>query len=536
MNLEFLQAVALSVANERSLVEILKRIVAGLADTPEMVLARIWLRQPGDICQNCPARSECPDQTECLHLVASDGHPLDASSPRPTRLNGKFRRFPLGIRKVGRIGATGEAILYSDVDALPAWIKDPGWAKAECVRSFAGQPLIFRGDILGVLAIFSRSVLTNADLALLRSFADNAAAAIANARAFAEVERLHRQLEAENEYLREEVRVTCSSSEIVGHSAAVQQILEKISKVAPADSSVLIQGESGTGKELVAREIHKQSKRKNKALIRVNCATVPAELFESEFFGHVKGSFTGALRDRIGRFQIADGGTLFLDEVGEIPLNLQAKLLRVLQEGEFEPVGEDRSRSVNVRIIAATNRDLQNEIEQGRFREDLYYRLSVFPIQVPPLRQHPEDIGQLAAHFLQCIAARLSVPEPPLKQRHVSELAAYSWPGNVRELENVIERALLTQQRDHLTFDLHGQAHQERSGVAAVDPIPQEAQAERGILTAKEMRALERDNLIAALEACRWKIGGPDGAAALLGVKPTTLSSQLKALRIERAR
>lgn len=536
MNLEFLQAVALCVANERSLAEILKGIVAGLADTPEIVLARIWLRKPGDICQTCPVRAECPDRTECLHLVASDGNPLETSTPRPIRLDGLFRRFPLGIRKVGQIGATGEAILLNDVDADPVWLRDPTWAQTERVRSFAGQPLIFRGEVLGVLAIFSRDVLTNRDLALLRTFADNAAAAIMNARAFEEVECLHRQLEAENEYLREEVELTFVSDEIVGHSPAIQNILERVAMVAPTNSTVLIQGESGTGKELVAREIHRQSKRANKPLVRVNCATVPAALFESEFFGHAKGSFTGALRDRIGRFQIADGGTLFLDEVGEIPLDLQAKLLRVLQEGEFEPIGEDRSRTVDVRIIAATNRDLQAEIEQGRFREDLYYRLSVFPIQVLPLRQHPKDIGLLAAHFLRSIAVRLSVPAPRLKQRHVRELEAYDWPGNVRELENIIERALITRKGDRLAFDLQPRSDRTKSKAPAINTTDPTPPMEHEILTAAEMRALERDNLLTAMEACNWKISGPNGAATLLETKPTTLSSKIKAMRIERPR
>ncbi len=440
------------------------------------------------------------------------------------------------MRKVGRIGATGESVLLNDVESNPSWLKDPDWAKAEQVRSFAGQPLIFRGDILGVLAIFSRAEVTTTQTALLRTFADNAAAAIANARAFQEIERLHKQIEDENEYLREEVRTAYVSDEIIGSSPAIAKILEHIESVAATDSTVLIQGESGTGKELVAREIHKQSTRSAKPLIRVNCATVPGELFESEFFGHVKGSFTGALRDRVGRFQLADRGTLFLDEVGEIPLDLQAKLLRVLQEGEFEPIGEDRSRSVDVRIIAATNRDLRAEIERGRFREDLFYRLSVFPIQVPPLREHREDIGLLAAHFLRGIAARLKVPEPRLKQKHVSELEAYDWPGNARELENVIERALITRQGDRLAFDLQPHSNRQGTQATAAHAETSTAQAARAVLTAEEMQALERANLIAALEACHWKIGGPEGAAALLGTKPTTLSSKLKALRIHRPR
>ncbi len=534
MNLDFLQAVALSVANERSVDRILERIVAGLADTPETVLARIWLIRPGDICAECPVSPECPDRTSCLHLVASNGRPLGEAAPRPTRLDGMFRRFPLGVRKVGKVGRSGEPLLLTDVEAAPEWLRDPGWAQREQMSSFAAQPLIFRGEVLGVLAVFSRSDLTKTHLAMLRTFADNAAAAIVNARTFEEVERLRRQLEAENEYLREEVQTTHSSSEIVGDSSATQKILEQIALVAATDSSVLIQGQSGTGKELVARGIHRQSGRSRAPMVRVNCATIPAELFESEFFGHVKGSFTGAVRDRIGRFQVADGGTLFLDEVGEIPLNLQSKLLRVLQEGEFEPVGDHRSRSVDVRIIAATNRDLRAEVERGRFREDLYYRLSVFPIEVPPLAARRGDIGLLAAHFLRQIAARFSIPEPRLKRRHVRDLEAYDWPGNVRELENVIERALITRRGDQLSFNLTPGQPGGPGAAASRTPIP--AGKQQDILSATEVRAFERENTVAALEACGWKIGGEDGAASLLGIRPTTLSSKMKVMGIQRPR
>jgi len=532
MNLDFLQAVALSVANERSLERILERIVAGLADTPEMVLARIWLIRPGDICATCPARSACPGQTDCLHLTASNGRPIDPQAPRPNQLNGNFARFPLGDRKVGKIGQSGEAMLLTDVEDGPGWLREPEWAVQENVRSFAGQPLIFRGEILGVLAVFSRSVLTNTDLAMLRTFADNAAAAIVNARTFEEVERLRCQLEAENEYLREEVQTAYTSSDIVGESSAIQKILEQIALVGPTDSTVLIQGQSGTGKELVARGIHRKSSRARSPMVRVNCATVPGELFESEFFGHVKGSFTGAVRDRVGRFQVADGGTLFLDEVGEIPLNLQSKLLRVLQEGEFEPIGDHRPRSVDVRIIVATNRDLKVEVEQGRFREDLYYRLSVFPIEIPSLAERRGDVGLLAAHFLKRIAARFSIPEPLLKKRHVRELENYDWPGNVRELENVIERALITRRGDQLSFNL---VPGDSAGPMALTSGTQISFSSPGdILTDKDMKAFEHQNIINALEACRWKLGGDDGAAVLLGIRPTTLSSRMKAMGIRR--
>ena len=248
-------------------------------------------------------------------------------------------------------------------------------------------------------------------------------------------------LEQQNEYLRDELRAEYDSCNIIGRSAVLMRVMEQVAMVAPTQANVLILGESGTGKELVARAIHELSGRKAKPLVRVNCASIPKELFESEFFGHVRGAFTGAIRDRVGRFQLADDGTLFLDEVGEIPPDLQSKLLRVLQEGQFERVGEERTRAVNVRIVAATNRDLSAEVAAGRFRQDLYYRLSVFPIELPPLRARREDIGSLAEHFIRQSARRLGVAAPVLTPEHVRLLAGYDWPGNVRELRNVMERA-----------------------------------------------------------------------------------------------
>src|SRR5262249_26985592 len=261
-----------------------------------------------------------------------------------------------------------------------------------------------------------------------------------------------KNLEFENEFLQDEFRA--SFGNIIGHSPALQKVLAQIATVAPTEANVLILGESGTGKELVARAIHDMSARKEHPLVRVNCASIPKELFESEFFGHVRGAFTGAIKDRVGRFELADHGTLFLDEIGEIPLDLQSKLLRVLQEGQFERLGEDRTRTVRVRIIAATNRELLTEAKAGRFRLDLYYRLSVFPIELPPLRERPEDIGPLAAHFVQHSARRLGVERPRLTRAQVQQLEGYDWPGNVRELQNVVERAVILARGGRLQFDL----------------------------------------------------------------------------------
>ncbi|MBD1552711.1 sigma 54-interacting transcriptional regulator [Pseudomonas typographi] len=336
--------------------------------------------------------------------------------------------------------------------------------------------------------------------------------------ALAELQQLKQRLEEQNAYLQEEIRIEHSYREIVGQSEAILKIVRQIDVVAPTDASVLIHGESGTGKELIARAIHQASRRAEQPLIRVNCAAIPADLFESEFFGHVRGAFTGALRDRTGRFELADGGTLFLDEIGEIPLDLQSKLLRVLQEGQFERVGEERTRKVDVRIIAATNRDLRVEVAAKRFREDLYFRLNVFPLTSPALRERPEDVAPLAAHFLKQIGQRLNRPGRRLRKGDIERLQRYSWPGNIRELQNVIERALITSRGAELDL------------VLPSDSAPSEpaSAAPKRILTDAELRQYERDNTLAALEACAGKLFGADGAAQMLGIKPTTLASRLK--------
>jgi transcriptional regulator with GAF, ATPase, and Fis domain len=295
---------------------------------------------------------------------------------------------------------------------------------------------------------------------------------------------------------------------------------------------VLILGESGTGKELVSREIHKRSRRSGRPLIRVNCASIPRELYESEFFGHIKGAFTGAVKDRAGRFEAAHGGTLLLDEVGEIPLELQSKFLRVLQEGQYERVGDERTRTVDVRIIAATNRDLPKEVDAGRFRQDLYYRLNVFPIEVAPLRERKEDIPLLAAHFLEKAAVKLRLPAARLTRAHLAQFQAHDWPGNIRELQNKIERALILAQNGVLWFDFPAS----RGPAAPTTPIPApDAEGESpGVLSDLEFRRRERENISAALTKTGWKIHGPGGTAELLGVKPSTLISRIKRMGLKK--
>jgi len=307
-------------------------------------------------------------------------------------------------------------------------------------------------------------------------------------------------------------------------------LLRQIEMVAPTDATVLILGESGTGKELVAREVHRRSRRSKHALIRVNCASVPRELYESEFFGHARGAFTGAIKDRAGRFEAADGGTLLLDEVAEIPLALQSKFLRVLQEKQYERVGEDRTRTVDVRIIAASNRNLKKEVEEGRFRQDLYYRLNVFPVEVPPLRARKDDIPLLTAHFIEQAAQRLRVPKPRFTDAHARLLQSYDWPGNVRELQNATERALILAQKGVLRFDLPDA----ELTLLPPAPAPSGNDSETPILTEAELRQLKQHNLLAALTKAGWKIHGEGGAAELLGVKPTTLISRIKKLGMKK--
>jgi PAS domain S-box-containing protein len=350
--------------------------------------------------------------------------------------------------------------------------------------------------------------------------------------AYGEIARLKEELERERDYLREEVSVSMNLGRIVGDSPALRGMLKRIEAVADTPANVLIVGETGTGKELVAHAIHARSSRAAGPLVKVNCASIPAELFESEFFGHMRGAFTGAHRDRVGRFQLADGGTIFLDEVGEIPLALQGKLLRVIQEREFERVGDDTTRTVDARVIAATNKDLEKAVEAGEFREDLYYRLSVFPVQVPPLRRRGDDVVQLAVHFLEQVCRDFGRSCPQLTQVQAAALRAYAWPGNIRELKNVIERAVILSTGDTLRLDLslpgvQGNGSEARSNSGS-------RVASTPFLTDEEMREQQRANVVAALEAAGWRVSGRGGAAELLGIRPTTLTDRMKTLKIRR--
>jgi PAS domain S-box-containing protein len=381
---------------------------------------------------------------------------------------------------------------------------------------YTSTPIIQDGKLTGAVIVF-------------RDISDRKALEKERELAFEEIKELKEKLELERDYLRDEVNDSGSFGEIIGESEALKRTLAQVEAVAQTPASVLILGESGVGKEMIARAIHIKSDRADCPLVKVNCASIPSELFESEFFGHVKGSFTGAHQDRIGRLQLADGGTLFLDEVGEIPLAQQGKLLRALQESEFERVGDDKTMRVNVRVVTATNRDLSTEVKAGRFREDLFYRLSVFPIEVPPLRERINDVVPIALSFLEKACRELGRESLRLTQSHITSLKSHSWPGNIRELKNTIDRAVISSTNKKLRLDLALATVPEETLSATAHPRPK-----TDYLTSTEFRELEKANITAALQHANWKTWGEHGAAVLLEVKPSTLAYQMKTLGIKK--
>lgn len=402
------------------------------------------------------------------------------------------------------------------VDNEVFWCKDGNAIPVE----YTSTPIKDHGKLVGAVVIF-------------RDISDRKVAEANLLAALTEVQELKHKLEMENAYLQEEISSEHNYQEIVGKGAVIQRIIQQIELVAPTEANVLITGESGTGKELIARAIHNRSNRNKRPLIRVNCAAIPRDLFESEFFGHVKGSFTGAVSDRTGRFELADGGTLFLDEVGEIPLDLQSKLLRVLQEGQFERVGENKTKYVNVRIIAATNKTLETEVTNQNFREDLYFRLNVFPVYSAGLRERIEDIPLLALHFLERAKNKLNKPDVRLTQGDIELLKNYSWPGNIRELQNVIERAVIVSQRGRLKFDLPDSSYNRGAALSTKNNL--ENDNEIKVLTKGQLMTQERENIINALRHSKGKVFGTDGAAEKLGMKPTTLASKIKRYNLDKS-
>jgi formate hydrogenlyase transcriptional activator len=421
-----------------------------------------------------------------------------------------------------------------------------GLALADGVRSFVIVPLVARGVAVGTLAVASVTTgqYSESDAAFLQEVANQVALAVENMKAYEEIAALKGRLERENVYLQEEIDREHNFVEMVGSSPALLDVLRRVESVAPTDLSVLVYGETGTGKELIARAIHDRSARRDRPLVKVNCSAIPTGLVESELFGHVKGAFTGALERRIGRFELANHGTLFLDEVGELPPEVQVKLLRVLQEQEFEPVGSSRTLRVDVRVIAATNRDLGEAVEAGRFRSDLFYRLNVFPLQVPPLRGRQSDIPQLVMFFLSRFSKRFGRTIDRVSEETMARLVGYAWPGNIRELQNVIERAVvlcegpvLELDRDLLPAaprprsveDADGAVRAGLPGTEGPDPA---ATTAASFPTLEEM---ERSHILTALRQTGGVIEGPKGAARILSLHPNTLRSRMEKLGIRRS-
>jgi formate hydrogenlyase transcriptional activator len=393
------------------------------------------------------------------------------------------------------------------------------------VKTFCCAPLLSHDRVLGTLNVgrLREDAFTAEDVELLGQVSQQIAIAIENGLAYRQIAELKEQLSKEKLYLEDEIRTNYNFGEIIGESPALRSVLHQIEIVAPTDSTVLIQGETGTGKELVARAIHELSGRKARTFVKLNCAAIPTGLLESELFGHEKGAFTGAIAQKIGRFELANGGTLFLDEVGDIPLELQSKFLRVLQEQEFERLGGTRTIRVDIRLVAATNRDLSAMVADREFRSDLYYRLNVFPIQTPPLRDRAGDIPRLVQYFTQKFARRMNKAIAAVPSATMAALVGYHWPGNIRELENFIERAVILSRGSTLEAPL-----------AELKPRVSLAQVDGVRPAALTLEDAEREHILRALDQANWTIGGPLGAAARLGMKRTTLQSRMVKLGIKK--
>ena len=440
----------------------------------------------------------------------------------------------------GHVFKTGKPRIFSpvDLDSFPESV----FIRARGINSACSVPLATPHGILGTLSVgaFSDAAFSEDQFPLLMRVAGQIAIAVRNAVSFERIEELNAQLAREKLYLEDEIRSDYQFEEIIGRSKALDRVLREIQTVAPTDSTVLILGETGSGKELVARAIHQLSSRQDHAFVKLNCAAIPTGLLESELFGHEKGAFTGAINQRIGRFELANRGTVFLDEVGEIPLELQPKLLRVLQEREFERLGSTRTLRTDARLIAATNRDLRLLADEQKFRQDLYYRLNVFPITVPPLRERRDDIPMLVRHFAQQFARRMKKNVESISTETMEALTRYDWPGNIRELQNLIERAVILSNGPSLEVPVEA-LH--TSPAASVQAPAREATSETGLPRRSSeaaeagnetLEAADRRHIIAALERTNWVIAGPNGAASRLGIKRSTLQFRMRKLGIVR--
>jgi formate hydrogenlyase transcriptional activator len=457
-----------------------------------------------------------------LHEAATDTmrlHVLEACEPVPP---GTVIVLPPEDDPAGLVWQTQQPLITSRVDELRRWPRLLERVQPYGVQSHCWLPLTTARRRLGALVFTSKqpSAYDAADVDFLQQVANQVAVAVENALAFQEIAALKDKLQQEKVYLEEEVRTEHNFGDIVGESTALFRILKQVEAVAPTDSTVLILGETGTGKELIARAVHDLSPRKGRTFVKLNCAAIPTGLLESELFGHEKGAFTGAIAQKVGRFELAHGGTLFLDEVGDIPPELQPKLLRVLQEQEFERLGSTKTVRVDVRLLAATNQDLAQMVGDGRFRSDLYYRLNVFPVVLPPLRERREDIPLLARHFIQCFARRMGRRIEIIPTAVMDALVHYPWPGNIREMQNVLERAVILSTGPELRLNL--------------DDLRAAAPAEGPPAPALSLADAEREHILGVLRAAGWVLGGPKGAAARLGMKRSTLQWKLKKLGISR--
>lgn len=423
----------------------------------------------------------------------------------------------------GLVWQTQQPLITSSVDELRRWPRLLKRVQPYGVKSYCWLPLTTARRQLGTLVLSSKqpSTYDAADVGFLQHVANQVAVAVENALAFQEIESLKDKLAKENAYLEEEARTQHNFGEVVGESAALRRVLKEVETVAPTGSTVLIRGETGTGKELIARALHELSPRKGRSFVKLNCAAIPTGLLESELFGHEKGAFTGAITQKVGRFELAHQGTLFLDEVGDIPPELQPKLLRVLQEQEFERLGGTKTIKVDVRLVAATHRDLAKMVADGCFRHDLYYRLNVFPVVLPPLRERREDIPRLVRHFTQQFARRMGRRIETIPSAVMEALVRYPWPGNVRELQNVIERAVILSPGPSLQ-------------VPPGDLQPAATQAPVPTAAAVTLADTEREHILSALRETGWVVGGPKGAAARLGMKRSLLYWKMKKLGISR--
>jgi formate hydrogenlyase transcriptional activator len=471
-----------------------------------------------------------------LHEATSNTmriHLLEGTEPAPLP---SPPVLPLEEEPAGWVWQTQQAWIFSNVPEEKRWPRALERAKRYGVQSSCHLPLTTARRRLGILVFACKQpyAYETADVSYLQLVANQVAVSVENALAFQEIEALRDQLSKANAYLQEEVRTEHNFGEIIGESAALRRILKETETVAPTGSTVLIRGESGTGKELIARAVHDLSPRQGRTFVKLNCAAIPTGLLESELFGHEKGAFTGAIMQKIGRFELAHQGTLFLDEVGDIPQELQPKLLRVLQEREFERLGSTRTTKVDVRLVAATNRDLARMVADGRFRADLYYRLNVFPLVLPPLRERRDDVPRLVRHFTQHFARRMGRRIETIPSAVMDALVGYSWPGNIRELQNVIERAVILSSGPALQVPLGDlqptspsplPSGGEGLGVRGQAPAP---------AAAVTLAEAEREHIFAALRETGWVVAGPKGAAARLGMKRSTLQEKMRKLGISR--